>query len=1060
MRIVQISDVHLRNFKYHSEYEETFQELYSQLRDLEPDLVVNTGDSVHSKTQISPELVDMLGRHIICVSEIAPYRIILGNHDLNLKNTDRRDAISPVVGALHDRYDVELWSKSGLQVEYDRGGNELVNFWVFSIKDESGWPAQSDWALKSGINVGLFHGAIKGCSTDMDWVMDDVEHDTEMFSGLDYVMMGDIHKHQTWNGGRIAYAGSLIQQNFGETPGKGFLVWDIHSKDEFEMRHVPLETPLRFCTVRIGEDFRFAEMHEVPQGSYVKVVTDASFTTSEQKEIVELTRARYAAKEIFVVSSTREGTARVAGTDSSGNALDFSDPRVQERLLTEYLAGLEIDDDFAASVLNLDRSLQREVESDEEFARGVTWKLNKIGWTNLMQYGEDNIIDFDKVRGVYGIFGPNSGGKSSIFETITEGLFDRVTKDAPRNIDLINDERDEARIVVDFTVDGVDYVIERSIERIKYGQRKKDVKEWGKTTVDFYRIDGDGSRVLLNGDSRPETERVIRRLIGSFEDFCMTSMTPQISVSNLPGGGDFINCKDTDRKKLLYRFLGLDVFERKALIAKEAMKESAAKLKQLSDSDTFDSEHATEAVLLLESEIARISEERDRFVRERELIQERRNSLQVDRNTWTALLKIDVVSEEALEKAIAKAGERLRATESEIERAAEKRRELRESLADDPEPVDDPRDELDDLDRKITAVRTSQSILEVRMGTMTKKLQILNEVPCGDQFPDCRFLRDAFEAQGVLPTTMGESLDLRDAETELTRRKSDCISRLHTWKRYDEERRRLEALRAQIDRAELNLQALMVRSGNERHKVRELTESLRSVIENRELIEKIRCADEKIADTQRELVNLHAAISQREAAISKHEREMMTLETELRAHERREASLSGLRREADMYGVYMKAVGKNGIPSAILTEILPAISREINRVVASVSSFSVSLEADEDGQSLGLTMGYPNGRVRSVALGGGADKFIISLGIRAALSRITNIPKSNMFIVDEGFGKLDPENAQAIQRMFTCLRGMFDHIVIVSHTETLRDVVDGTIDIGVDGSGMAHVEHI
>lgn len=1059
MRIAHISDIHIRNFKYHSEYEETFQELYRQLRLLKPDIIVNTGDTVHSKTQITPELVDMLGRHMISVSQIAPYVIVLGNHDLNLKNTDRRDAISPVVRALQDKHRVDLIDTSGV-VQY-HVENELINFWVFSLKDEEGWPTQRDWAdHQDVVNVGLFHGAIEGCTTDMDWVMDDLEHNVEMFSGLDFVMMGDIHRHQTWNDGRIAYAGSLIQQNFGETPDKGFLVWDIRSRDDFEVRHVPLKTPLRFSTVKLDENMRFTETETVPNGAYVKVVTDASFTTSEQKEIVELTRARYGAKEIFVVSSPRGPNTKVVGTDDDGNTLDFSDPKVQERLLIEYLSELEIDDDLAAEVLNLDRSLQKEVESDEEFARGVTWKVNKVGWSNLMQYGEDNIIDFDKVRGVFGIFGPNSGGKSSVFETITEGLFDRVTKDVPKNIDLINDDRNEAKVVVDFTVDGVDYVIERGIERIKYGQRKKDIKEWGKTGVDFYRLSPDGTRTLLNGDSRPETERAIQRLIGGFEDFCMTSMTPQISVSNLPGGGDFINCKDTDRKKLLYRFLGLDVFERKALLAKEAMKDSASRLKQLGELNTFESELAAERVALLESSVKRLIEERNDLVREREVLQGRKNDLQVERNTLVSSISGDPADEAVVRSAVHKAMGRVDSARAELRTLVEAHRDVVEERRVEPTPVEDPTEEFQRVLKEIGAIDLALGKLEEQAKGVAKKIQILQEVPCGDQFPDCKFLRDAFEARGGIPAMKDENRRLRDIRSELQGQWDRVSAVKDLWEGYRLEQREYEMWRRNITSLELSMASEEKKVSNAEKHLDELHTQLKEIERNRETILKINYADRKIADVQRELTSLSGVIEKKVGEVTKHQKDMIRLEVEVQNAASQEKAIKGLRHEVDMYGLYVKAMGKNGIPHAILAEILPTISREINRVVASVSNFSVSLEADDEGQSLSLNMGYPSGKIRPVALGGGADKFIISLAIRAALSRLTNIPKSNMFIVDEGFGKLDPENAQAIQRMFTCLKSMFDHIVIVSHTETLRDMVDGTIDIGVDGSGMAHIEHI
>ena len=219
MRIAHISDVHIRNFKFRKEYKEAFQDLYRQLEELEPDLIINTGDTVHSKLAVSPELFDDVADHMTSMSKIAPYWLILGNHDLNLKNKTRTDAISPIVRAINDPR-VKLLD-NGMHVLPDF--YHRYRFWNYDIRQHEHDFSPSDHY----VNIGLYHGSVSGCQTDMGFVMDDCEAELTKFTGMDYVLLGDIHKRQGWANGRIQYPGSLIQQNYGEELVKGFLIWDL-----------------------------------------------------------------------------------------------------------------------------------------------------------------------------------------------------------------------------------------------------------------------------------------------------------------------------------------------------------------------------------------------------------------------------------------------------------------------------------------------------------------------------------------------------------------------------------------------------------------------------------------------------------------------------------------------------------------------------------------------------------------------------------------------------------------------------------------------------------------
>ena len=85
MRFAHIADTHIRNLKYHFEYKEVFKQLYKSLKEEKVDYIIHCGDIAHTKTQISPEFVDMCRDFFENLASIAPTYIILGNHDGNLE---------------------------------------------------------------------------------------------------------------------------------------------------------------------------------------------------------------------------------------------------------------------------------------------------------------------------------------------------------------------------------------------------------------------------------------------------------------------------------------------------------------------------------------------------------------------------------------------------------------------------------------------------------------------------------------------------------------------------------------------------------------------------------------------------------------------------------------------------------------------------------------------------------------------------------------------------------------------------------------------------------------
>jgi len=233
-KIVHLADIHIRTYRLHEEYKEVFKTLISDLSeqlkgyDKEEIRVVIAGDLVHQKIIISNEQL-ILGTWLIKNLEtIAPVIIIAGNHDLLENNKDRVDSITPMVQFLPEA-NVNYFKETNCYLD----GN--IVWCVYSIFDENEKP-DIDSARKEFGNdktyVGLYHAPVLNAKTDIGY---EIDHGAglDIFEGCDMVMLGDIHKRQSFNhkGIPIAYPSSLIQQNFGENVSKhGYLLWDVETK--------------------------------------------------------------------------------------------------------------------------------------------------------------------------------------------------------------------------------------------------------------------------------------------------------------------------------------------------------------------------------------------------------------------------------------------------------------------------------------------------------------------------------------------------------------------------------------------------------------------------------------------------------------------------------------------------------------------------------------------------------------------------------------------------------------------------------------------------------------
>ena len=113
--------------------------------------------------------------------------------------------------------------------------------------------------------------------------------------------------------------------------------------------------------------------------------------------------------------------------------------------------------------------------------------------------------------------------------------------------------------------------------------------------------------------------------------------------------------------------------------------------------------------------------------------------------------------------------------------------------------------------------------------------------------------------------------------------------------------------------------------------------------------------------------------------------------------------------------------------------------------MAGIVDFTVELECT-DATSLEVYINYGDSR-RAIELCSGMEKMISSLAIRAALTTVSVIPRSDVLIIDEGFGSLDEAGVDSCKKLLVSLKDFFKAILIISHVPAIKDVADTILEI-------------
>lgn len=569
-KIVHVADIHIRkNPSRHSEYREQFEKFYKKLEEQKPDRIVIVGDLYHDFIDLEGEAEVLMGEFLNRLSQLTDKVIITrGNHDLRKKALNRTDTIE-VITTLINNPNVIYLDKSDFYED-----DNVV--WVVHHHRENinPWVTIPHTRHKNKIYIDLYHNPIQGCLGHNGFLLKNDKYTLSDFRG-DYSFLGDIHLHQTFKKGKVAYSGSLIGQDFGEpTSPHGYLLWDLE-KGNFEFIDLPNDNNYINFIVTKGQDYdNLGLTHPLLNPlSNVKVTwTDLSANINFENEV----KIRNYFKDIHNIPSIKvirvPQYTDVIDVEMINESIDVLNPETQREIFEEYLDANGYDKDFKNEILKIDDIISNNLHLNEE-SNGVLWDVDKIWFNNFKSYGDETIIDFKEMGSniLIQVGGENQQGKSTILDAISYILYGNTpsTQKRKKNGDnrYINKMRDLDYVEggANITINNETYTLIRRTER-KWNKSKTDISSCS-TTIDFYKGTIINEDNKLTGELKIKTQEFIESSIGDFNDFVRLVLTTADNINDL---------LSMDRAIFIDSIIkdaGYDIFEKKLEEFKEYRKD-------------------------------------------------------------------------------------------------------------------------------------------------------------------------------------------------------------------------------------------------------------------------------------------------------------------------------------------------------------------------------------------------------------------------------------------------------------------------------------------------------
>jgi len=774
--------------------------------------------------------------------------------------------------------------------------------------------------------------------------------------------------------------------------------------------------PIELNYTYMSHDLNVEEL----QNPYIQVVWEdvpENFTTERIKRVKSYFENKYKSKNVNVITKVKTDGDDMQSVDVSVNILDEN---YQRDLITKYLEVRELDS-MHDPIIELDKVVEGKIAADKtEITPFKKWYIKKIEFSNFLSFGDNQVLDFDKVKGISTVESnpPNFGGKTVLTVDLLLFLFFNTTTKSSKAEEIFNRFRDKDKVSVkgEITIDGEDYVLVRNVER----KLKRSGEDYTVSTkLDFFKKLADGSLQNFTGEQRRETESFIKNSIGTMEDFLMTILTTSTNLEEL------IDAKPTARGQVLSRFLGLDSLKLKEETGKElystfskgmlsniynveTLKQEIEEHKE--NIQTYKDDINTHKVSLkdVESRIEKGQNYRDELIQKKhtgldeELISLKPQTLEVQINDYD--LKIMKTQTDLNE---------IKVEEPKEYYHEDKHDEVKEKLSD----------------------------MKVKVGSIESKIQDIKEELEGfDDGVQCQYC-------GIIL-----------AESEYTDKKKTLFNDLNVevtqskikLEEYDKDEKTYVQLKKDFDEYERNKlikEKYEIQKESFELKKNELVEKLRKYKEAQTLLEENKKIDETLLKADMRLEELNREKEGYVISIQNLKNQIEKSQEKIESNNTKITQIAEEYEKEKIYKLYLDIFGKNGISKMIMKTMMPVINSELQRLLSDSAKFKLEVRINDKNEVEFIQIDNETQIEKLISSGSGYERTISSLALRAVLSKVCSLPKPNVIVFDEVFGKISNENLEMVYEFFVKIKTYFDKILIITHNPMLSQWSDGVIKI-------------
>jgi DNA repair exonuclease SbcCD ATPase subunit len=754
------------------------------------------------------------------------------------------------------------------------------------------------------------------------------------------------------------------------------------------------------------------------ENPYVQVVwedTPENFTQEKLKSVKAYFQKKYSTTSVNVITKLKK-TEEVQ--DNVDVTINIMDENYQHDLIKSILQS-KSQENLYEDILKIDSAVNNKmIAEQDEIASFKKWYIKKIEFSNFLSYGENQHINFEKLGGITVIESdpPNFGGKTVLSVDLLMFLFFNTTTKTNKAEEIFNRYSDKDKVSVrgEIVIDGEDYIIVRELER-----KKSKSGDWNvKTELDFFKKFPDGSLVKFTGEQRRETEKFIKTSIGSYEDFLMTILTTGTNLE------DLLEAKPTARGQVLSRFLGLDFLKRKEETGKEIYSEfSKSMISNIYNTETLKNENEELLVKnqefdknIVESEV-KIEDVKGRIVKGQEY---RDNLLKskvvVDREI--SLLNPDNTKKEV----------------ENFEYQIKQNIQLRDGVK-----IVEPSEfyyenEHDKVKEEYQKTYKQKVELDTNISSIQKlKSSVSGGIKCehcGIELMNAAITQSRIaELDGLI----GQKTKIEGLIQELSDKEQGFVKLKKDFDEYERNKLVYEKYQATIENFELKKESLL-------DKLKRY-DDVQDVIKSNEQIEsQIIKANLRLEDLKREEQLVQQEVSSSRFKITNNLEKINTNNNLI-------IKISEEQQKEVKYKVYLELFGKNGISKRIMKNMMPLINSELQRLLQDSCYFRLEIRISEKNEVEFCMIDNNTQIEKLMTSGSGYEKTIASLALRAVMAKVCSLPKPNITVFDEVFGKISNDNLEMVYEFFIKIKEYFENILVITHNPMISNWADNIIKI-------------